>query len=131
MYWHGIYNKRLRRIMDLLLEDTKPVDTNRLALTLKVSTKTVRADMRELEELLLPIGVQVNLEKGSGYSLRIETTQARTRMETLIKQFNDSELKENLIPSDPEERRQYIISLLLLNELEHEKVIRFYDLADI
>ncbi|MBJ3814134.1 BglG family transcription antiterminator [Shimwellia pseudoproteus] len=63
-------NQRLAQLFDMLQNETLPQDE--LALRLAVSTRTVRADISALNTLLLHHGVQLVLNRGAGYQLRVD-----------------------------------------------------------
>ncbi|MGM9537982.1 MAG: hypothetical protein ACI3VN_06590 [Candidatus Onthomonas sp.] len=48
----------------------------------------------------------------------------------MLEQQHKDDLRQTIIPSDPEKRRAYITARLLSNELDQKTVIDFYDLAD-
>ncbi|NCH75673.1 PRD domain-containing protein [Cronobacter sakazakii] len=63
-------SQRLSRLFDLLQNETLPQDE--LARRLNVTTRTVRADISALNELLRQHGVQLVLNRGSGYQLTVD-----------------------------------------------------------
>ena len=63
-------NQRLAQLFTLLQNETLPQDE--LAQRLSVSTRTVRADITALNELLMHHGAQFVLARGSGYQLKID-----------------------------------------------------------
>nr|WP_202628238.1 PRD domain-containing protein [Cronobacter sakazakii] len=60
----------MSRLFDLLQNETLPQDE--LARRLNVTTRTVRADISALNELLRQHGVQLVLNRGSGYQLTVD-----------------------------------------------------------
>ncbi|EKK5219865.1 BglG family transcription antiterminator [Cronobacter sakazakii] len=63
-------SQRLSRLFDLLQNETLPQDE--LARRLNVTTRTVRADISAFNELLRQHGVQLVLNRGSGYQLTVD-----------------------------------------------------------
>ncbi|WP_369832584.1 HTH domain-containing protein [Cronobacter malonaticus] len=63
-------SQRLSRLFDLLQNETLPQDE--LARRLNVTTRTVRADISALNTLLCQHGVQLVLNRGSGYQLTVD-----------------------------------------------------------
>lgn len=112
---------------NLLVQSKEPLSVQELSLKLQVSTKTVRNSIKELNEYLKPFGQEISFVKGVGYQVDRSCANA---ISNLLKTDTEAQLGQAVVPVDPEERREYIITRLLTNELEHEEVIDFYDLAD-
>lgn len=120
-------SKRAAALASLLLQDRGPWSVQELALKLGVSTKTVRNNMKELNAYVASAGQEISFVKGVGYQIG-ETTAKE--LQKLLKEDTEAQLGQVIVPTDPEERREYIVTRLLTNELEHEEVIDFYDFAE-
>lgn len=110
-------NPRLAQLFTLLQNETLPQDE--LAQRLSVSTRTVRADITALNELLLHYGAQFTLSRGSGYQLVINDP---LRYQTL----EESVPKAQHIPRTAADR----IHFLLVRFLTSAFSIKLEDLAD-
>lgn len=112
------------RMLTLLKEFMQPnmiCSSNQLASILHVSSKTVRNDIKELNDILTFFGAQIDTIIGKGYQLKIEN-------QTLFKQFLKDYIYQptshnEAIPTNRKQRIQYLIIRLLLAEdylkLEH------------
>lgn len=110
-------NPRLAQLFTLLQNETLPQDE--LAQRLSVSTRTVRADITALNELLLHYGAQFTLSRGSGYQLVINDPLRYQALE-------DSAPKAQHIPRTAADR----IHFLLVRFLTSAFSIKLEDLAD-
>lgn len=110
-------NQRLAQLFTLLQNETLPQDE--LAQRLSVSTRTVRADITALNELLMNYGAQFVLARGSGYQLKIDDP---SRYQTL----EESAPKPQHIPRTAQDR----IHFLLVRFLTSAFSIKLEDLAD-
>ena len=63
-------NQRLAQLFDALQTETLPQDE--LAKRLSVSTRTVRADITALNEIIADYGATFVHNRGSGYQLRVD-----------------------------------------------------------
>ena len=81
-----------------------------LAESLGVSSKTVRNQLKNLNELLKDYSVFVESKHGSGYRLVIEDTEKRKELEELMRR---KELQESGVPNSTEERVEYLLEYLL------------------
>ncbi|VUS45256.1 BglG family transcription antiterminator [Klebsiella huaxiensis] len=110
-------NPRLAQLFTLLQNETLPQDE--LAQRLSVSTRTVRADITALNELLLHYGAQFTLSRGSGYQLVINDPLRYQALE-------ESAPKAQHIPRTAVDR----IHFLLVRFLTSAFSIKLEDLAD-
>lgn len=93
-------NQRLAQLFTLLQNETLPQEE--LAQRLSVSTRTVRADITALNELLLHYGAQFILTRGSGYQLVINDP---SRYQTL----EESVPKAQHIPRTAADRIHFLL----------------------
>ena len=124
-----LYNKRMIQILELLIQSRKVLSSDQIALSIGVSSRTIRNDIKELNGLLQAHGASILSEAGSGYYLNTEQQESFTK---LMDQLHAEEEKvaDTIIPSDPKDRAAYIMQHLLKNTLRNEEVINPYDLAD-
>ncbi|MCI9635239.1 MAG: BglG family transcription antiterminator [Hungatella sp.] len=78
--------------------------------SLGVSSKTVRNQLKNLNELLSDFGVYVESKHGTGYRLVVEDTERRKELEAMMQK---KELQESGIPNSSEERVEYLLEYLL------------------
>ncbi len=81
-----------------------------LAESLGVSSKTVRNQLKNLNELLKDYGVCVESKHGSGYRLAVKDIKRQKELEELMQK---KELQESGIPNSSEERVEYLLEYLL------------------
>lgn len=126
-----IYNKRLIQILDLFLDNKKTINGEAIGVAIGVSSRTIRNDIKELNYLLKQYGATIKSETGVGYTLIINNEDSLKRLLATIKSKENVLLPaSNIVPSDSEERVNYIISKLLINSLGKGEIIDQFDLAD-
>ena len=127
-----LYNKRILKLLHLLAENKKILSSDQLALSVGVSSRTVRSDLKELEGMLKTNGASITAEAGLGYRLVIHNEEAFQMFLESVTQDQTSNLTgDRVVPSDPRDRAMYIIHLLLMKTLEnHHTPIDPEDLAD-
>ncbi|OBA02850.1 PTS fructose transporter subunit IIA [Paenibacillus polymyxa] len=102
------------RIFDILriLVDEQIVKGEYLANALKVSSRTIRTDVKELSALLSKHGATVKPLKGIGYKLEVQDEQA---FHQLLKQLKDYESNvPHLLANSSEARHRFLMKKLLL-----------------
>lgn len=126
------YNKRMIKILHLFVENKKILNSEQIALSVGVSSRTIRTDLKELDRMLKTNGASIVAETGSGYRLEIINNEAfnlffsgfQKEVETVVS-------KDNVVPSDPQDRAMFIMHRLLMNTLYSDsEIIDPYDLAD-
>lgn len=124
-----LYNKRMIQILELFVQSKKVISSDQIALSIGVSSRTVRNDIKELNSLLKDYKASIASEAGSGFYLKIEEEE---RFAELLKELQADEKKDadNIVPSDPKDRATYIMQRLLRSTLSNEEVIDPFDLAD-
>ncbi|MEG7283194.1 transcriptional regulator LicR [Bacillus sp. 0909A] len=99
---------RLREILRLLMAAEAPVTSSVFAAHLHVTTRTVRNDIKELQDVISAHGALVQSVRGSGYKLRIHDDQ------TFRMLLQDEFHQKKGLPVIPEERITYLMKRLLL-----------------
>ena len=95
-----------------------------LAEELGVSSKTIRNQLKNLNELLSEFEVYVESKHGAGYRLVVENPSRRKELEELMQK---RELQESAIPNSSEERVQYLLEYLL----NAEGYVKLDDLSEL
>ena len=99
-------------ILKELLAHKEPITSEYLAKILNVTSRTIRNDMKQLDQLLKDHGATIESHRGTGYIL---TIQDETKFRKFLSETTDGPLHSNhVIPSFPEDRIHYIIRKLLL-----------------
>lgn len=124
------YNKRLFKILHFFLENEKRITGASIALSVGVSTRTVRNDIKELNQILEEYGAEITSEIGQGYKLVVADQGKFDALKKESQKEETSKPFQNIIPSDSEERVHYIISRLLLHSLNSGARIDFFDLEE-
>lgn len=126
-----ISNKRCIQILKLLLKNKECVTGDNLAVSIGVSSRTIRNDIKDLNRTLEDYGANVASEIGQGYYLKIEDQEKFLAFQEEMEQNKREKDFKNIIPSEPEDRVRYIISKLLLSSLNGRKEkIEFFDLEE-
>ena len=123
------YNKRWIQILYFILDNNKKASGDSIALSVGVSSRTIRNDMKELNVILRAYDAKIVSEIGHGYILKIKDSD---RFQGFLDEIEMAEkLKpfQNIIPSNSEERVWYITSKLLMNSLNYKEYIETFDLA--
>lgn len=114
-------NTRMQRIIQLLMNTDELQTSTELATTLQVSSKTVQNDVKELNKVLESNIAFIKSYRGKGYLLQINDDE---KFKCLLKSF--SEKDDQIIPTEPEERIQFLMEKLLLQA----SYLKMDDLAD-
>jgi lichenan operon transcriptional antiterminator len=113
-----IQNKRLIKILKLLLNSKKPLTGNEISKLVGVSSRTIRTDIKNLNDLLRKNGGIINSDKSKGYNLKIKNKDA-------FNKFKMTEEENQVLETNfctPEERISYIVTRLLLNALNDKQI---------
>lgn len=116
-----IMNSRLQLILKQLMEARIPITSEQIAIKLQVTSRTVRNDIKQLDHLLKDNGAFIEPLKGRGYQLEI---MCESDFKQLLKQNVDQQ--QFHIPVEPEDRINYLVKTLLLQE----NYVKLDDLAD-
>ncbi|WP_144552558.1 BglG family transcription antiterminator [Bacillus sp. X1(2014)] len=117
-------NARMTSILRQLMKAETPLTSEYLAKVLAVTSRTVRNDIRELEEILKDFGASIKSIRGTGYELVIQEDQS---FRQLLHGIVDQEKEKYVdIPTFPEDRVHYIMKRLLLAE----EYCKLDDIAD-
>lgn len=103
------------------MQSKSPLSSEFLANSLAVTTRTIRSDIKALINTLKNNGAEMRLIRGTGYELIIENYHYFKPLLTKI--MNENNITSS-IPSEPEERVDYILKRLLLAE-EYLKIEHF------
>lgn len=117
------------QILDMLIRNKKVLSSDQIALSIGVSSRTIRNDIKELNTLMKRHGASILSEAGSGFYLKVDDQDAFQKLRKEIAEDEEGE-PDNIIPSDPKERANYIMQKLLKSTLDSAVVIDPYDLAD-
>lgn len=124
-------NKRCIRTLHLLLKSRDTVTGENLGVSIGVSSRTIRNDIKELNQILKDYGACVVSEISQGYHLRIEDQEKFSGFLKGLERQKKGRDFQNIIPSEPEDRVRYIISKLLLASLNgSQEIIDFFDLEE-
>lgn len=103
-------SKRLAHILSQLMAAETPLTSAALSVSLQVTSRTIRTDIKELNERLAPYQAAVSAVRGAGYELLINDENA-------FRRFMKEEVEqEEPLAVLPEERVRFILKKLLLAE---------------
>jgi len=118
--------KRILKILDMLGNERRVLQGEGIAVSLGVSSRTIRNDIKECNTMLKGQGAEILAEPGVGYTLKIYDKKCYSAFRT----FQETEGERNyIIPSDHSERISFIIAELLVNAL-CDRPITEMELAD-
>lgn len=107
-----IFNKRLLSILkEFMNSPSSYLTSSYLSKILGVTARTVRSDLKELDEILNPYGGKIHSKKGIGYKLKIVNDINFSNFINTV--FNEKAKEKDNVPTSPEERVEYIIKKLL------------------
>lgn len=125
-----IYNKRLLKILELFIDSGYILTSETIALSLGVTSRTIRKDIKELNDILKEYHSEIISEFGRGYLLKTENKEELYQIVHKEKEEKTLSFQCNIIPTEPDDRVYYIFSKLLKNALSQEEVISFFDLEE-
>ncbi|WP_052045320.1 BglG family transcription antiterminator [Caloranaerobacter azorensis] len=120
-----VFNKRLLNILkEFIDKQTDYLTSSYLSKIVGVTSRTVRTDLKVLDEILSLHGARINAKKGIGYKLEIiDNMKFSNFYKKLLYEENN---EKQQIPNLPEERERYIIKKLL----EIDECITLEELCD-
>ncbi|SDE79375.1 lichenan operon transcriptional antiterminator [Fontibacillus panacisegetis] len=113
---------RIATILRYLLQVDAPVKGEFLAREIEVTSRTVRSDIKLLNDLISGHGAEIHAVRGAGYELRIKDPSSFQIW--LEEQFSNSMLGPFILPAD---RADFMIRKLLLAE----DYVKIEDIANI
>ncbi|MBY7144361.1 transcription antiterminator [Virgibacillus sp. NKC19-3] len=114
-------DSRWREIIKLLKHADVPVTSLNLATDLKVSSKTVRNDIKGLNSLLRNYNITIDAYKGKGYVLNIKDEED---FRYFLQQYVKEEIRT--VPNEPDKRVDFLMEKILLQT----DYIKMEDLAE-
>ncbi|MFD1362388.1 BglG family transcription antiterminator [Lentibacillus salinarum] len=114
-------NTRLQQIIQQLLTTDELQTSSELATALQVSSKTIRTDIKEISKLLNNDIAYIESHRGKGFRINVINEDG-------FKQFLQKTVEKNnqVVPTEPENRIQFLIERLLLQS----SYIKMDDLAE-
>ena len=100
--------KRIYKLLNILLEEEKPVTTKKLGVLLQVSDRTIRSDLSILEQEVERYKVKVIKKSGVGIWLE---GNLNDKQRMIMEWDTDQEKKEKLFT--PQSRQRFILFKLL------------------
>lgn len=124
------YNKRWIEILYFFFEKNSWVKGNDIALSVGVSSRTIRNDIKEINEILIEHKAEIISEIGVGYFLKIDDQNAFQCFLEEIKAVEKFRNIKNIIPSEANDRVWYITSQLLIHSLDQSERIDSFTLEE-
>lgn len=115
---------RMTAILRELIAAETPITSEYLANVIEVTSRTIRNDIKELEDIISKYGTTIKSVRGSGYKLEVHNQELFRRL--LQEVIEGQSSKDNAIPELPEDRVKYIIKRLLLER----DYVKLEDIAD-
>lgn len=114
-------NNRMKKIVQLLLSSNELRTSLELATILQVSSKTIQNDVKKINEIFENNIAFIKSYRGKGYFLQINDDK---KFRSSLKSFSEKDVQ--VIPTEPEERIQFLMEKLLLQS----SYLKMDDLAD-
>lgn len=121
-------NKRELKIISFLQDKTHHITGEEIGSLIGVSSKTLRQDIKSINQRLNKINSKIACVKGKGYILEIGDKVSFEN--ELVKLYEENISSDNLIPTTSKGRVIYIIRKLLLLELKDNRGITQGKLCD-
>ena len=100
------------------------VTSEYLATVNQVSSRTIRTDIKQLDDILSQYGAKIKSARGTGYELSVLDEK---QFHQLLKELSANQLFDSTsIPTVPDDRVHYLIKRLLLAD----EYLKLEDLAD-
>ncbi|MGL4662549.1 MAG: BglG family transcription antiterminator [Culicoidibacterales bacterium] len=120
-----MFSLRMQKILDILLSVDKVVTGTQICNIIGVSERTVRSDIKELNDILKNSGAIIICEKAKGYKIEILDEMIFSTFYTKRKNQFDTQNLSTL------GRAEYIVVQLLINELTGIEAVTQNELADV
>ncbi|GAA5416491.1 putative licABCH operon regulator [Paraliobacillus ryukyuensis] len=117
-----ILTSRMKVILKELMATSAPLTSNKLADRIQVTSRTIRNDIKALNEVLFKSGGFIKSTRGKGYQLEVSDN---SRFKDFLQNMSEKSLS-NDTPASPEERVIFILRKLLLAN----GYIKLDDIAD-
>lgn len=124
------YNNRAIQILELFIKSKKSMTSDQIAVSMGVSSRTVRNDIKELNVYLKSCRARIASKSGEGFSLVIQDGELFQKMWHSLHEKGGKKKLPNIIPSNPQDRVGYLISRLLVTSLNVGEYVDFYDLEE-
>ncbi|QTN00710.1 PRD domain-containing protein [Sediminibacillus dalangtanensis] len=113
--------ERWQELLDLFLDASEPVTSAELSASLQVSPKTVRNEIKALNQLLSRQNMSIVSQRGKGYHLQVKDEAS---FQQLFQEYLQTENRRP--PDDPQARTVYVMEKLLF----HSDYLKMEMLAD-
>ena len=116
-------DERIEAILRELMGSNRPLTGKHLAIRLDVSSRTIRDDIKVINDELCKQGACIHSKRGVGYELVVDEPQ---RFRSYLNQLTKGAKQQALAPTTPENRVSYLLKHFLLSE----DYTKLDDLAD-
>ena len=120
-----IIKERMKIYLEKLIESQLMLTSSQLAQLAKVTVRTVKADIRELNDFLKDYGAQIEAKKGQGYHLTIRDEVQFQQLRVYLKNYDAPNAQQ--FQNTQKNRIEYMIRKLLvvdypikMDEIEEE-----------
>lgn len=125
-----IQSKRGEKILQLLLQENKTISSELIALNLGVTSRTVRKDIKLINQELEKYGIEIKTEFSKGYFIECENSENFKSLKSSLSNTKMENTGENVVPTDIHDRVYFIFKKLLKVALEKNEIIKFSDLEE-
>lgn len=113
-------NTRQQQILKELIAESKPITGDQLASLIQVTSRTIRNDLKEIDQQLIDSGAEIVSVRSHGYQLEVHDEE---KFKQFIYQFIEI---DETIPVEPEDRVHFLVKKFLLRP----DYLKVEDLAD-
>ncbi|MCY6369356.1 BglG family transcription antiterminator [Clostridium ganghwense] len=121
-------NERELKIINFLIDKDHYITGEEISSFIGISSKTLRVDVKNINQKLKAINTEIACVKGRGYIL--DTLDKNAFNRELVKLYEEKVNNKNFIPTTANGRTAYIIKRLLILELKENKGITHSELCD-
>ncbi|MCY6354245.1 BglG family transcription antiterminator [Clostridium sp. ZS2-4] len=121
-------NERELKIINFLIDKDHYITGEEISSFIGISSKTLRVDIKNINQKLKAVNTEIACVKGRGYIL--DTLDKNAFNKELIKLYEQKVKNKNFIPTTASGRNAYIIKRLLILELKENKGITHGELCD-
>ncbi|WP_208560170.1 BglG family transcription antiterminator [Marinilactibacillus kalidii] len=102
--------RRQMKILEKLSSSKQPVTSDQLAALIEVSSRTIRKDIKTLNEELENVNATIQALKGKGFDLVVHD---QPQFDAYVKELDPTFNQNRDMPNSPNERVKYMLNLLL------------------
>lgn len=116
-----LYHQRLDDILEFLINQNSPVSLKKMITLFEVTDRTIRNDIKTINDILQPVDAKISLIRSVGYQLDINNSN------DFFSWWNNLKEKQSGISTVTNEERRQTLLYLLLTQSEPETLDTILD----